>query len=121
MKHFRSHLQQGLGIGLVVILSALVVCAQQSRGTLRGSVKDELGASIVGATITIIDASGTTKTAVTNGDGIYTLGGLAPGKYSVVAAALRICAIGTDRSRSSSRPTAIFGYYADRSRLKIKR
>ncbi|HYN24097.1 MAG TPA: carboxypeptidase regulatory-like domain-containing protein [Pyrinomonadaceae bacterium] len=86
MKHFRNLLRQSSIIGLVVLLSAVAVFAQ-SRGTLRGLVKDELGASIVGATITLIDASGTAKTTVTNGEGVYTLGGLAPGKYFVVAAA----------------------------------
>ncbi|MBA2526117.1 MAG: TonB-dependent receptor [Pyrinomonadaceae bacterium] len=87
MKHLRSLLRQSLIIGIVVFLPAVVVFAQQSKGTLRGSVKDELGASIVGATITVIDASGTAKTTVTNGEGLYTLGGLAPGKYFVMAAA----------------------------------
>lgn len=87
MKHLRSLLSQSLVIALVVFLSALSVFSQQSRGTLRGLVKDELGASIVGATITIIDANGSAKTTVTNGEGIYTLAGLAPGKYFVVAAA----------------------------------
>jgi len=87
MKPLKSLLRQSLVISLVVFLSAAVVFSQQSKGTLRGSVKDELGASIVGATITVIDASGTTKTTVTNGEGVYTLGGLAPGKYFVVAAA----------------------------------
>lgn len=82
-----KYLRQSLFIGLVVFLLAVSVFAQQSRGTLRGVVKDELGASIVGATITVIDASGTAKTAVTNGEGVYTIGGLAPGKYFVVAAA----------------------------------
>ncbi len=87
MKHLRSLLRQGLIVGLVVLFSTTVVFAQQSRGTLRGLVKDELGASIVGATITVIDERGTAKTTVTNGEGIYSLGGLAPGKYVVMAAA----------------------------------
>ncbi|MCM3900705.1 MAG: TonB-dependent receptor [Pyrinomonadaceae bacterium] len=87
MKPLSSILRQGLIIGFVVFLSTVIVFAQQSRGTLRGSVKDELGASIVGATITVIDASGTARTTVTNGEGVYTLGGLTPGKYFVVAAA----------------------------------
>jgi hypothetical protein len=87
MKHFRSLIGQVLIIGLVVFLSAVIVFAQQSKVTLRGLVKDELGASIVGATITVIDANGTTRTTVTNGEGIYALTGLDPGKYFVVAAA----------------------------------
>ena len=80
MKHLRSTLRLSLITGLVVLLSAAAVLAQQSKGTLRGAVKDELGASIVGATITVIDTNGTTKTTVTNGEGVYTLAGLTPGK-----------------------------------------
>jgi len=36
---------------LLVILSAALISAQQTRGTLRGLITDELGAAIVGATI----------------------------------------------------------------------
>ena len=61
--------------------------AQQGRGTLRGVVSDELGATIVGATVTITDVAGVEKTAITNGEGAYTIAGLAPGKYTVKAAA----------------------------------
>ncbi|HET6892005.1 MAG TPA: carboxypeptidase regulatory-like domain-containing protein [Pyrinomonadaceae bacterium] len=87
MNHLKNSLRQSLGIGLVVALTAIFVLAQQARGTLRGTVKDELGASIVGATVTIIDSSGTTKTTVTNGEGVYTVTGLTPGKYVVLASA----------------------------------
>lgn len=87
MKHLKSLLRRSLVVVLVVLLSSAFVLAQQSRGTLRGAIKDELGASIVGATITVIDARGTARTTETNGEGVYTLGGLAPGKYFVIAAA----------------------------------
>jgi hypothetical protein len=87
MKHLNIFARVGLVASLLVFLSPAFALAQQSAGTLRGSVKDELGASIVGATITVIDTRGTTKTTVTNGDGVYTLSGLAPGNYFVVAAA----------------------------------
>ena len=87
MNKLNQFLRQGLGIALVVALSAAFVCAQQTRGTLRGLVKDELGAAIVGATVTIIDATGTAKTTVTNDDGIYSVTGLVPGKHVVIAAA----------------------------------
>jgi hypothetical protein len=87
MNHLNNVLRQSLSIALVAVLASVFVLAQQARGTLRGIIKDELGASIVGATVTIIDASGTTKTTVTNGDGVYTVSGLAPGKYVVLATA----------------------------------
>src|SRR5712691_2070684 len=80
-------LRQSLCVALLIVLSAGLALAQQARGTLRGVVKDELGASIVGATVTLTDPSGAEKTATTNGEGIYVFNGLAPGKYLVRAAA----------------------------------
>jgi hypothetical protein len=82
-----SPLRRSVHIGLVVICSAILSFAQQGRGTLRGVIKDEAGAAIVGATVTITDANGQEKNTQTNGDGAYLFNGLAPGKYSVRAAA----------------------------------
>src|SRR6266545_2768727 len=75
---------------MVRLLMILVLCAgsalgQQTRGTLKGQVFDELGGAIVGATITAVDANGVEKTTTTNGEGLYTISGLAPGKYTVRA------------------------------------
>lgn len=74
-------------LGVVVALVTTVAIAQQNRGSLRGLVTDELGAAIVGATITITDASGAQKKTTTNGEGVYTFTGLAPGKYVLQATA----------------------------------
>lgn len=87
MNNLNSFLKQSLGIGLIVVFAAVFVLAQQARGTLRGVIKDELGASIVGAAVTIIDSSGTPKSTVTNGEGVYSLSGLAAGKYVVLVTA----------------------------------
>jgi hypothetical protein len=83
----RNILRQTLGIALVIVLFAVVGLSQQTRGTLRGVIKDELGATIVGATVTLTDANGVEKTATTNGEGAYVFNGLAPGKYTVHAIA----------------------------------
>jgi len=83
----RNFLRQSFGALLIVVLSAAIALGQQARGTLRGIVSDEFGAAIVGATVTVTDAAGVQKTAVTNGEGVYTIGGLAPGKYVVKAKA----------------------------------
>lgn len=80
-------LRQSFSALVIVVLSAAMAFAQQGRGTLRGVVSDELGATIVGATVTITDVAGVEKTAITNGEGAYTIAGLAPGKYTVKAAA----------------------------------
>ena len=73
-------------VSLIVLLSAALVTAQQARGTLRGLITDELGAAIVGANVTLTDASGVKKTT-TNGEGVYNFAGLALGKYTLTAAA----------------------------------
>jgi hypothetical protein len=83
----RSFLRQALGAVLMLVLSAGVGLAQQTRGTLRGVIKDELGATIVGATVTLTDAGGAEKSAVTNGEGAYVFSALAPGKYLLRATA----------------------------------
>jgi len=77
--------RQCLGIAMMVVLSAVFAFGEQARGTLRGVIKDELGATIVGATVIVTDPSGVEKTAITNGEGAYVFNGLAPGKYLVRA------------------------------------
>jgi hypothetical protein len=79
--------RQSLGVALIVLLSMMTALAQQTRATLRGVIKDELGGTIVGATVTLTDAAGLAKTATTNGEGVYVFSGLAPGKYSLRATA----------------------------------
>ncbi len=71
----------------VIIMTTALVAAQQTRGSLRGLITDELGAAIVGANVTLTDSTGTQKKTITNGEGVYTFAGLAPGKYSLVAIA----------------------------------
>jgi len=73
-------------LALVLLLSANIA-AQQTRGTLRGLITDELGAAIVGASVTLTDANGVQKKTTTNGEGIYTFAGLALGSYKLQAIA----------------------------------
>jgi len=53
--------RQSFGLSLIILCSAVFALAQQARGTLRGVITDELGAAIVGASVTITDASGVQK------------------------------------------------------------
>ncbi len=87
MNVFRTFLRPRFAVVLMILLSVVAANAQQSRGTLRGVIKDEFGATIVGATVSITDAAGAKKDTVTNNDGAYVFNGLAPGKYTVTAAA----------------------------------
>ncbi|HKC65280.1 MAG TPA: carboxypeptidase regulatory-like domain-containing protein, partial [Pyrinomonadaceae bacterium] len=73
---------------IILIVSALAISssianAQQAKGELRGQVVDEFGGLIVGATVTLTDATGVAKTVATNNEGIYLFSGLAPGTYTL--------------------------------------
>src|ERR1043166_8967521 len=70
-------------VGLLIFAAAGIALAQERPGSLRGQVLDELGGAIVGATVTAVDAKGIEKTVVTNNNGVYTINGLAPGKYTL--------------------------------------
>src|SRR5215204_4716365 len=74
---------RGLGLFLMLALCAAGAAAQQAGASLRGQVTDEFEGVIVGATVTVTDASGKSKTTVTGSDGAYTVTGLAPGRYSL--------------------------------------
>jgi len=72
---------------LILLLCTATAFAQQVTGGLKGRVSDEFGSVIVGATVTATDANGKTKSATTNGEGSFSLTGLAPGKYTVQVSA----------------------------------
>jgi Carboxypeptidase regulatory-like domain/TonB dependent receptor len=88
MKVSRNLSRRFSSILLVVLLAAVFALGQQARGTLRGVVKDELGGTVTGATVTLIDQSGAVKTATTNAEGAYVFNGLTPGKYTISASAI---------------------------------
>jgi hypothetical protein len=58
--------------------------AQTDRGTITGSVVDGSGAAVPGANVTVTNqATNASSTAVTTGDGVYTIVALQPGAYRV--------------------------------------
>ncbi|HEX8688129.1 MAG TPA: carboxypeptidase-like regulatory domain-containing protein, partial [Pyrinomonadaceae bacterium] len=76
----------------VVVLALLLfspeVTAQITEATLQGRVTDEADRALVAAEVTARnDATGLTRTAVTDGDGGFRLASLPPGAYTVVARA----------------------------------
>ena len=86
--NYLSNLPRRLScVTLFLLLTAVLVIAQQNRGALRGLITDELGAAIVGASVTLTDASGVQKKTTTNGEGVYNFAGVAPGKYTLNAVA----------------------------------
>lgn len=73
---------------LPVFLCALVFCASASaqtiNGNILGTVTDQQGAAVAGATITVTNiGTGTKRTAESNEDGTYRVNGLPVGAYTV--------------------------------------
>lgn len=87
---------------LILVLISTSAFGQSRGGSLRGLITDELGAAIVGASVTLTDAQGSQKKTTTNAEGVYIFTGLAPGKYS-------LSAIATGFAPSDSREVGITG------------
>src|SRR5215212_2790763 len=87
MKVSLKNIGRGVSLLLLFALCAAGVSARQATGSLRGQLADEFGGVIVGGTVTVTDAAGASKSATSDADGNFSLGGLAPGKYGVRALA----------------------------------
>jgi len=83
MHRVKDSFKRGIFLTGTLTLFALHLSAQQSTGSVRGQVLDQLGALIVGASVKLIDANGVTKTVTTDREGNYVISNLAPGKYSL--------------------------------------
>lgn len=69
-------------IAFIIVSSALAAAAQQT-GSVVGQVFDSLGAVVTGANVIVVDSTGKEKTVVTSKQGEFSVGALAPGKYTV--------------------------------------
>jgi hypothetical protein len=75
---------QALCSAALLLALASGAVAQEFRATVKGQVVDTSGAALPGATVTVRNQeTGEVGTAVTNGEGNYTLPFLRPGRYSV--------------------------------------
>jgi hypothetical protein len=77
---------QSLNKTLLIIICLLALSsafAQQRAGSIRGQISDELGALVVGATVTLVAPDGSQKTTTTGADGTYTFTAVAPGRYTI--------------------------------------
>ena len=84
MRNFRI----GLCVVGVLLLSLSNARAQSGVGTVRGTVKDQAGATVPGASVRLINPiTGYTQTAVTGGDGTFQLVDVPFNRYTLTAEA----------------------------------
>ncbi len=77
-----SHLLQRILIfAFVVLLLSPASSAQQTSGAIRGTITDQLGSLVVGATVFANDARGVERKATTNQSGNYEFKSLPAGRY----------------------------------------
>src|SRR5438034_10538743 len=85
----RMHLRTlFLSLTTLILMTPAIAAAQggATTATLSGTASDATGGVLPGVTVTLTDrATNRTRTAVTNGSGLYRFAGLAPGTYSAVA------------------------------------
>src|SRR6476659_2257260 len=75
-------LKTGLAIACTLLVNLSFARAQTAAGEITGVVKDQAGAGVPGATITVTDTrTNLRRVAVSTGDGVYTAPSLAPGEY----------------------------------------
>lgn len=75
-------------LSICLVLAAITATAQETTGTLRGTVADSTGAVVSGATVTVTnDATGISQNKQTSGEGSFEFTKLAPGSYTVTVEA----------------------------------
>src|SRR5438045_2029926 len=80
----RRALFAGLVVTLFVLATALTVLGQQTTGSLNGTVVDPSGATVAGATISVVNnATGAERGAVSSTAGTFDLQALQPGTYTI--------------------------------------
>ncbi len=78
MKFFNKYL-----LLFLITVSLAVSGSAQQNGRITGQVQDTLGAVVVGASVTVVSATGQEKTTTSNPNGEFSVTGLAPGRYTV--------------------------------------
>ena len=89
MRHHSNFVRLLLAVATLMFALTGIAVSQEITGGVTGSVKDQTGAAVKGATITITDAEKKQKvrTLQTNDDGVYAAGDLHVGTYDLTVEA----------------------------------
>src|SRR5436190_10972404 len=71
----------------LLLIAAANVFSQQNPISIKGTVTDQLGGLVVGASVVAKDSKGNPVTVVSNDDGIYQFHNLLPGRYELIVTA----------------------------------
>jgi hypothetical protein len=78
---------QALLLTLLLCLGAVVHAQVSTTGSISGTVRDPQGAAVPNAEVTALEeTTGLTRSATTNGEGVYTISGIPAGRYTVSTA-----------------------------------
>ena len=85
MHRFRFPRPAGLALGILILAFALPAASLAQDGLIRGTVTDDSGGVIPGATATLLSDAiiGGSRTTVTNESGVFRFAALAAGDYAV--------------------------------------
>ena len=75
---------RALAVSFALLMICLPVCSQVNLGRIGGTITDQTGGAIAGATVTVLDVErGVPRTLTTDDAGAYTAPNLIPGGYTV--------------------------------------
>ena len=86
----------------VTLLFAAQTAMPESTGSIQGNVTDSSGAAILGAVVTLESPDGTSRTTVTDAEGLFQISSLPPAGYSVKISASGLA----DWTASNVQPSA---------------
>jgi len=70
-------------LALAVVFMPALAMAQVGTSSISGQVTDPQGNSVAGASVKLVSSTGTSRTIVTNNDGLYTFSSVQTGTYTV--------------------------------------
>ncbi len=80
----RNRIPLSMAVVLAVVFAACPIGANQTTGSISGTIKDPAGALIVGAQVSIRnDATGEVRSLSTNNEGRFKFDNLSPGGYTI--------------------------------------
>src|SRR5688500_8217508 len=82
LKRTRSLLYVSVSI-LLVLLTSVSAFAQGATTSISGTVLDNSGGAIPGASVVVKNESGVSFEAISNGEGLFNVPGVSPGVYTV--------------------------------------